>query len=57
MFGPFIFQQYGYWHFKHRDVDWQRLSDEEYKGWSEAMKGDTKYLGIAENKFLGTDDK
>jgi len=48
---------YGWWDFKHRDVDWEGLSRIEYEGWSDAMKEGSKYIGVADGHFLGTNDK
>jgi len=48
---------WGYWVMNHYDIDWDAVSHEEMHGWSKDMKGDTKYIGCATGKLLGTYDK
>ena len=52
--GQFV---HGYWHVQHHDVDWQRVSDEEMRGWSKDMQGDSKYMCVAKGQFKGTNHK
>eukprot|EP01083_Nonionella_stella_P097271 273400_1 len=37
---------------RRHEVDWDKLSDQEMRGWSKDMHGNSKYMGVAKGRFV-----